>query len=142
MKYKEQTMQGYTRAETVVISNPVNGPVQIRFNEEACVTSEAGEDAGLGFAGSYIIKEYTEENKGTAFPLLDPNTDGPIGSFTYEQLMGVLYSLYFALAEERDTQPPPVIEEASESADPEQEDESSVTGDEDSVSTEDDGTVS
>ena len=61
-----------------------------------------GVTKSLGTDGSVIQIGYTDANKLTEFPMVDPTTNSVVGSQTYEQLFASLYSLYWHLATERD----------------------------------------
>jgi hypothetical protein len=103
MKYKEQNVDIYTRAVQILINNSVDENIDpsIKFFEEKVMVS-AGVTQSLGTDGSVIQIGYTDANKLTEFPMVDPTTNSVVGSQTYEQLFASLYSLYWHLATERD----------------------------------------
>jgi hypothetical protein len=103
MKYKEQNVDIYTRAVQILINNSVDENIDpsIKFFEEKVMVS-AGVTKSLGTDGSVIQIGYTDANKLTEFPMVDPTTNSVVGSQTYEQLFASLYSLYWHLATERD----------------------------------------
>jgi hypothetical protein len=103
MNYKEQNVDIYTRAVQILINNPVDENIDpsIKFFEEKVMVSD-GVTKSLGTDGSVIQIGYTEANKLTEFPMVDPTTNSVVGSQTYEQLFASLYSLYWHLATERD----------------------------------------
>ena len=103
MNYKEQNVDIYTRAVQILINNPVDENIDpsIKFFEEKVMVSD-GVTKSLGTDGSVIPIGYTDANKLTEFPMVDPTTNSVVGSQTYEQLFASLYSLYWHLATERD----------------------------------------
>lgn len=103
MNYKEQNVDIYTRAVQILINNSVDENIDpsIKFFEEKVMVSD-GVTKSLGTDGSVIQIGYTDANKLTEFPMVDPTTNSVVGSQTYEQLFASLYSLYWHLATERD----------------------------------------
>ena len=103
MNYKEQNVDIYTRAVQVLINNSAdeNTDPSIRFFEEKVMVVD-GVTKSLGTDGKVIQIGYTDANKLTEFPVVDPATNSVLGSQTYEQLFASLYSLYWHLAQERD----------------------------------------
>ena len=103
MNYKEQNVDIYTRAVQILINNSVDENIDpsIKFVEEKVMVSD-GVTKSLGTEGSVIRIGYTDANKLTEFPMVDPTTNSVVGSQTYEQLFASLYSLYWHLATERD----------------------------------------
>ena len=114
--YQETNVSGtsYTRANQIVVSNPLNGVKAISFMEEQVVNLE-GEQIFRQKGG--IQEPFTAENIQEEFPLLNPEDGTPLGiTTTYQQVYVTLYSLYMHLATKRDTpapapapvEPPPV----------------------------------
>ena len=109
--YNEQTTETtvavttYDRAYKISIANPLSGAKTIRYDEQTITTTNDGEETVIE-EGPYkrsIEASITELNAGTSFPLLNPLDGTPLGSeATYADLQVLLYSLYYALAEERD----------------------------------------
>lgn len=104
MNYKEQNVDIYTRAVQVLINNSLKEGVDpsIKFFEEK-VKVEGDSVVSLGTDGSVLHTHYTDLNKGTEFNLLNPEDNSVVGTQTYEQFFLSLYSLYWHLAQERDS---------------------------------------
>ena len=132
MNYKEQNVDIYTRAVQILINNSVDENIDpsIKFFEEKVMVSD-GVTKSLGTDGSVIQIGYTDANKLTEFPMVDPTTNSVVGSQTYEQLFASLYSLYWHLATARDIGMAEIEEEGFTVED-------TVTGE---TPVEDDGTV-
>lgn len=100
--YKETAVSGssYVRAREATVINTLNGYKGIMFCEEqVSVFGEKIMREGIGA----IHQEFTAENAGTEFPLLNPETNEPIGSTaTFLDVYVILFSLYYHLAALRD----------------------------------------
>ena len=110
MDYKQSTVTGdsWQRCLHIEINNPSSGTPVIRFDEERRVLLSDG--TSMGFPEGAIQKEFTDP--AVAFPLLDPTTGNPVGAtISHGEVYAVLWSLYMALAAERDAaiveEPPP-----------------------------------
>lgn len=100
--YKQTNIAGtaYTRANKVIVDNPLNGVKAITFVEEQVVN--LGNEQLIRPQGG-IQEPLTADNMGTEFPLLNPLDGTPVGlSMTYEQVYVALHSLYFHVAKKRD----------------------------------------
>jgi len=111
MDYKQSTVTGesWQRCLHIEINNPSGATPSIRFDEERRIALADGTSIGTP-AGS-INKDFTDPS--ATFPLLDPSTGNPVGSvISHGEVYAVLWSLYMALAAERDAaiveEPPPV----------------------------------
>lgn len=104
MRYNTQTLTVFTRAVQILINNSVDPsvPPTIRFFEEKVAVDSDDNETSLGTDGSQLSATYDDSTKATSFDLLDPADNSVTGSQTYEQLYITLYSLYNALAAERD----------------------------------------
>lgn len=106
--YNEQTTEitktvtTFDRAYQVSVSYPNNGTPSIRFDEEK-IKREGGVDTTMGRIG-FLKKDLNPDNKDTVFNLMDTETGEVTGTATYDDLRVMLFSLYFHLATERDTQ--------------------------------------
>lgn len=101
--YKASTKQvgSWQRCYRITIENPYNAIPSIRFDEEVCTVD--GSAIASKVAGS-ILKDYDDQSK--TFQLRNPLTGEQTGAaMSYGEVYAVLWSLYMALAEERDTQP-------------------------------------
>ena len=100
--YKETTVAGtsYVRSNEVTIRNVLNGYKGIMYcEEEVSVLGEKVMREGVGA----IHQEFTPENASTEFPLLNPETNEPIGgTATFQDVYVLLFSLYYHLAAQRD----------------------------------------
>ena len=100
--YKESQVAGtrWQRCNRIVINNPYGAMPNIRFDEEERV---ALGDRTLGNPVGGIIKDF--DNPALTFPLCNPATGEATGTtMTYGDVYAVLWSLYMALAEERDAE--------------------------------------
>jgi hypothetical protein len=115
MRYNIQTLTVFTRAVQILINNSVDPsvPPTIRFFEEKVAVDSDGSETSLGTDGSQLTATYDDSTRATSFDLLNPVDNSVVGSQTYEDLYASLYSLYHALAVERDQ----VIAENAELAD-------------------------
>lgn len=104
MRYNTRTLTVFTRAVQILINNSVDPtvPPTIRFFEEKVAVDSDDNETSLGTDGSQLSATYDDSTRGTSFDLLDPSDNSVTGSQTYEQLYITLYSLYNALAAERD----------------------------------------
>jgi hypothetical protein len=104
MNYKEENVDIYTRAVQVLINNPLQADTDpsIKFFEEK-VKVEGDSTVSLGMDSSVLHTHYTEMNKGTEFNLLNPDDNSVVGTQTYEQFFMSLYSLYWHMAQDRDS---------------------------------------
>lgn len=98
--YKESTISGksWQRCYCIVINNPYDAMPSIRFDEETriYIGDKTFSDPVAG-----IVKKF--DNPASEFPLRDPATGDPVGvQMTYGEVYAALWSLYMALAEERD----------------------------------------
>lgn len=109
MLYKEETVEVYTRASDIMITNPLPSaglPPQIRFNEERAVKQPDGELVSLGGFSGVCQLALTPDTASTSFDLLHPETNAVLGSATYQDLQVMLYSLYIHAADLRDNEAP------------------------------------
>jgi hypothetical protein len=91
------TGESWVRAYQVIINNRINLIPEITFNEETVVnTGSSLITSPIG----HISKKFTDPS--TTFDLLNPTDNSVIGSATYQEAYVLLYSLYQALALERD----------------------------------------
>lgn len=100
--YKETEVSGssYVRAREVVVSNVLDGYKGIMYVEEE--VSILGNKIMRENVGA-IHQEFTAENAGTEFPLLNPITNELIGATaTFQDVYVLLFSLYYHMAELRD----------------------------------------
>ena len=100
--YKETTVSGtsYVRAREVTVTNTLGGYKGIMFCEEE--VSIFGNKIMRENIGA-IHQEFTAENAGMEFPLLNPETNEPIGATaTFQDVYVLLFSLYYQLAAQRD----------------------------------------
>jgi len=116
MNYKTENVDIYTRAVQVLINNPVQADIDpsIKFFEEK-VKVEGDNTVSLGMDGSVLHTHYTDLNKDTEFNLLNPEDNSVMGTQTYEQFFMSLYSLYWHMAQDRDSisqEPEVPVEEA------------------------------
>lgn len=101
MNYKESAVSGtsYVRAKEVVLRNELTGVKGAAFIEEQ-VVSIAGTKVIQPFAG--IFKEFTPENAGTPFALLDADGNPTGQTATFGDVYQLVSSLYYHVANERD----------------------------------------
>lgn len=101
MLYKETSgvFTSYRRAYNINISNQYNSQPHMAFNEEDVTILPNGE-----LLRKNIITPLVEVyNPNKSFPLINPETDEPLGgTITHAELMVSIYSLYKLLATERD----------------------------------------
>ena len=100
--YKGTTVSGtsYVRSNEVTVRNVLNGYKGIMYCEEE--VSVFGNKIMRENIGA-IHQEFTAENAGTEFPLLNPITNEPVGSTaTFQDVYVLLFSLYYHLAAQRD----------------------------------------
>ena len=109
-KYKEETATIYTRAEMIVINNPLPSSglnPSMRFNEETAVIHEDGTiTSQSAIPNNWLSEELTEHNANEQFNLVDAN-DNVTGSATFSEVHAMLRSLYKHVAAKRDAAPPP-----------------------------------
>ena len=102
-----KTVQKHVRASNISFYNPLGGTPYVGISEEMVniVDSDASVVNDDPFMRTLpgISMAMTPENATTPFNLLDPTTGNVIGSATYEQVFGTIYSLYFHLAGLRDS---------------------------------------
>ena len=101
MDYKQATITGdsWQRCLHIEINNPSGATPSIRFDEERRIALADGTSIGTQ-AGS-INKDFTDP--AVEFPLLDPSTGNPVGAtISHGEVYAILWSLYMALAAERD----------------------------------------
>ena len=101
MDYKQATITGdsWQRCLHIEINNPSGATPSIRFDEERRIALADGTSIGTP-AGS-IHKDFTDP--AVEFPLLDPSTGNPVGAtISHGEVYAILWSLYMALAAERD----------------------------------------
>ncbi len=107
MEYRNKTATVYMRALGVGIANELNSVPAIRFNEEWVV-----DGIGQGFNGSSL--RATVENPSEAFNLLNLETGEVVGSATYNDVVIMISSLYYYLADKRDNPSEPEVIEVPE----------------------------
>lgn len=106
-KYKEEVTQvdavvkEYTRACSVEMLYPVGVIPEVTFQEERIRQIDDNPPKAIEYLGS-LKERLTPENANTKFNLLEVDTNVVLGQMTYEEVYGVLYSLYLHLANERD----------------------------------------
>jgi hypothetical protein len=102
--YRETTLNGasWIRAYRVTAENPLQGQPYVRYDEEWAINPPEG--APITRRLGALDTEFTVENAGTSFQLINPVTMEviPGATATYQDLYVLLYSLYWALAEARD----------------------------------------
>jgi len=107
MKYKEETKRLYTRAETIVVNNPLASEgikPSLRFNEELASINEDGTITSQGPTNTYIMEELNSATSGEEFNLVDLD-DNITGTATYADVYIMLRSLYKYASVKRDTAP-------------------------------------
>lgn len=99
--YQETVISGtsYKRANEVFISNPLNGAKTIRFSEELVVNISGTLQRVPQSVFDVIL---TDANKSTPINVIDPASGATISQMTYEQIYGILFSLYLDSANKRD----------------------------------------
>tara|TARA_B100002019_G_scaffold153675_1_gene132480 strand:- start:225 stop:647 length:423 start_codon:yes stop_codon:yes gene_type:complete len=109
-KYKEEVAKIYTRAEMIVINNPLPSSglnKSMRFNEETAVIHDDGTvTSQAGVPDSWLSQELTAENQTEKFDLVDSD-DKVTGTATFAEVHAMLRSLYKYVAKKRDDAPPP-----------------------------------
>jgi len=106
-KYKEQvkevttTITEYVRASSVEMMYPLNTIPEVTFQEELIRVVDNGPPKAISYIGN-LKATLTPDNANTNFDLKHPDTGVVVGSMTYEEVYGVMYSLYIHLATERD----------------------------------------
>ena len=102
-RYKELPITSgaaYVRARTVTCDNPLDGNPLISFREQRVV------DDGVGTLSVQDIGDFRAEmsasNVATEFQLVDADNVPTGGTMTYQQVYGILQSLYMHLARQRD----------------------------------------
>jgi hypothetical protein len=103
--YKEAEVTGtqWTRAKTVIVNNNFNETPRILFAEETRLTMGASSIEIPGLNSSVGCNFDPVKT----FDLLNPEDNSVIGSASHAEVQVILYSLYMALAAERDN--PPVM---------------------------------
>jgi hypothetical protein len=97
--YKQSALTGtaWQRCKTVVINNPLEGAKGVFFQEERVISLD-GQNLKQPVDG--CGKNFAADG---SFPLLDPNTNVPLGvTMSHTELYVALYSLYMQTAAERD----------------------------------------
>ena len=109
--YQETTISGtsYKRANEVFISNPLNGARTIRFSEELVINVSGTPQRVPQGVFDVIL---TDANKSTLINALDLASGATISQMTYEQIYGILFSLYLDSANKRDIELARIEEEA------------------------------
>lgn len=110
--YKQATVAGesWQRAHTVVVANPYDGTPVIDFREEEIVLLADGRS--LKTDKDHLVRELPPEVMGTTFELRNPDTGELLNqTATFADVAVMLHSLYYHLANERDTPPVQVEEE-------------------------------
>ncbi len=101
MDYKQSTVTGesWQRCLHIEINNPSGATPSIRFDEERRIALADG--TSIGTPAGAIHKDFTDP--AAEFTLLNPETGEPVGQqITHGFVYAVLWSLYMALAAERD----------------------------------------
>ena len=99
--YQETTISGtsYKRANEVFISNPLNGAKTVRFSEELVINISGTPQRVPQGVFDVIL---TDANKSAPINVIDPTSGATISQMTYEQIYGILFSLYLDSANKRD----------------------------------------
>ena len=100
--YKETTLAGtaYTRANQVVISNPLTGVKAVSFYEEQ-VINLADEQIIRQQGG--VQEPFTADNASEEFALVNPIDGTPLGmTMEYKDVHVAMHSLYYHIAAKRD----------------------------------------
>ncbi len=98
--YKQNAVTGetYQRSNQVIVDNALGGTPRITFMEQEVITLSDGRVILNQVAGVGI-----DFNAADVFPLIDPQTDAPLGgSVTHADLQVMLYSLYKQLRAQAD----------------------------------------
>ena len=105
--YNESAVQGttYFRCPRIIIENGLSHKM-IHFDEERVFDTDAGPiTQRYDRIGSPLGADFTDENVGTMFDMLDPSTGLPVGSqMSYGEVYAVLHSLYLHFATTRDAE--------------------------------------
>lgn len=99
--YHQSTVSGerWQRCNHIEINNPSGDTPSIRFDEETPIGLADGTSVGLP-AGN-ITRAFNDPT--AAIPLRDPTTGDAVGAkITHGEIYAILWSLYMALAAERD----------------------------------------
>lgn len=102
-KYRESPITAglsYVRAGIVTCNNPIAGNPSITFCEQRVIDDGAGNKT-VQDIGDFRA-EMSDSNIATEFPLVDSDNVPTGGTMTYQQVYGVLQSLYMHLAGQRD----------------------------------------
>ena len=109
-KYKEEAARIYTRAEMIVINNPLPSSglnPSMRFNEETAVIHDDGTvTSQAGVPDSWLSQELTADNQAEQFDLVDSD-DNVTGTATFADVHAMMRSLYKYVAKKRDDAPAP-----------------------------------
>lgn len=101
-----ETAQKYTRAHTVLISNPLNGAHQVTFKKERVMMDAV--EAVTRPDGS-TTEVFTYENENEEFQLVNPLTGDPIGqTMTYLEAKIMVFSLFFHMEQKALAETPEV----------------------------------
>ena len=98
--YNEQTVTGteWTRCKRIVISNPLAGQQEIRYDEETVLTTRAGQT--LKTAQGYLTVPFDSD---AVIDLYDPETGEATGqTITQGESYALIYSAYMTAAKARD----------------------------------------
>lgn len=98
--YQESAVAGtkWKRCVRMVFGNPFGGVPTARFEEEEAIA--VGDQTLTSPVHEMFIRPFSAEG---SFPLRDPQTGATTGAtMTHTELATVLYSLYMAMAIERD----------------------------------------
>ena len=104
--YKESQVAGtrWQRCNRITINNPYGAMPTIRFDEEERIA--VGEQT-IGNPVGGILKDFDDPER--TFPLCNPMTGESTGATaTYGEVYVLLWSLYMALATERDAEVGPI----------------------------------
>jgi hypothetical protein len=93
------TVSTWKRANRIEITNPAGGIPSAMFSEEIATLMPDGITI-ITQPSTTICDSATDMT--VSFNLIDPSTGSTVGTMTYEQLYGAMYSLYLALAAARD----------------------------------------
>lgn len=110
--YSEQTVAGteWTRCKRIVISNPLAGQQEIRYDEETVLTTSAGQT--LKTAQGYLTVPF---DSGAVIDLYDPETGKATGqTITQGEMYALVYSAYLTAAKARDVANTPPAEPEEE----------------------------
>ena len=108
-KYKEETARLYTRAETIIVNNPLPSTglnPSLRFNEELACIHEDGTVTSQGSTDGWVVEELTSDNLNEQFNLVDAD-DNVTGTATFADVHAMLRSLYKYSSVKRDNAPAP-----------------------------------